>query len=118
MRGYDEWKTREPDRGWINGETEPMEDEEEPMMNKIERYSQWCEIDRLEGVDVKNGELLFVRFPNGHAQGVTAVVKVRNTSVSEQGGQYTMRESIAYAEAEYHGVKILVPLVGLEARRA
>lgn len=87
-------------------------------MNKIERYSDWwCWVDRLDGVDLKDGELLFVRFPDGTAKGVTAVVRDRRVRVSEQGGHYDARESLAYCEIDYHGVSALVPLVGLEARR-
>lgn len=86
-------------------------------MNKIERYSNWCDIDRLDGVDIYDGEPLFVRFPDGACKGVEVVVKQSTYPVSEQGGQWNHRESLAYAQIDYHGVKALVPLVGLEARR-
>lgn len=86
-------------------------------MDKIERYSNWCWIDRLDGVDIQNGEVLFVRFPDGHAQNVTAVVKRRSVPWDDMGHPCSLPESFAYAEIEYHGVKSLLPLVGLEARR-
>lgn len=86
-------------------------------MSKIECYSNWCWIDRLDGVDLKNGELLFVKFPDGSAFGVACVVKSRTVDVQDMGHTYGAHESLAYAEIDYHGVKVLVPLVGLEARR-
>lgn len=86
-------------------------------MNKIECYSNWCWIDRLDGVDLKNGELLFVRFPDGHAQGVECIVETKTVRVSEQGGHYDAPSMRAFAEIIYHGVPVKLPLVGLEARR-
>jgi hypothetical protein len=87
-------------------------------MNRIECYSNWCWIDRLDGTDLKHGELLFVRFPDGHAQGVECVVEVKTVPIPEQGsGHYDAYSSRAFAEIDYHGVAVRIPLTGLEARR-
>lgn len=86
-------------------------------MSKIERYSNWCWIDRLDGVDLKDGEMLFVRFPDGHHEGITCIVKPRKVSVQDMGSKYDAPESLAFFKIEYHGVTTLVPLVGLDARR-
>jgi hypothetical protein len=86
-------------------------------MSRVARYSDWCWIDRLDGVDLKHGELLDVHWPDGHAERITCVVHSRGVDIQDMGSKYTATESFAYAEAEHHGVKALVPLVGVEARR-
>jgi len=91
--------------------------QEQELMNKIEWYSNWCWIDQLDDGDLKHGELLFVRFPDGHAQGLECIIETQNIRVGEQGGHYDAPSQRAFAEIDYHGVKAKVPLVGLEARR-
>jgi hypothetical protein len=87
-------------------------------VNKIIRDNNWCEIDMLDGKVLTDGELLFVRFPDGTARGHQIKVKAEPYQIMEQGnGRYDARRSIAYAPVDYHGVVVLVPLVGLEARR-
>lgn len=86
-------------------------------MSRIERYSNWCWIDRLDGVDLKNGEQLLVRWPDGILQDVRCVVVQRTVDVQDMGNTYGAAESFAYAEIDHHGVKARVPLVGMEAKR-
>jgi hypothetical protein len=86
-------------------------------MSRIERYSNWCWIDRLEGVDLKDGERLLVRWPNSILQYVCCIVEQRTVDIQDMGNTFGALESFAYAEIDHHGVKARVPLVGMEAKR-
>jgi len=86
-------------------------------MNKIECYSNWCWIDRLNGGDLKHGEPLLVRFPDGHEQHVECIVERKTVSVNDHGHTFEALSSRAFAQIDYHGVPCKLPLVGLEARR-
>jgi hypothetical protein len=86
-------------------------------MNKIERHSNWSYFDRLDGVVLKNGERLSVRFPDGFFSEIVVRVVERSIPISDHGHTYDGTESFAFVELDHHGVVALVPLVGLEARR-
>lgn len=86
-------------------------------MNRIECYSNWCWIDRLDGVDLKHGERLLVRFPDGHELPIECVIEQKTVPISDHGSRFDATSSRAFAEIYFHGVPCKLPLVGLEARR-
>ena len=86
-------------------------------MNKIERYSNWCYVDRLDGTDLVDGEILIVKWPDGQLQQVKIVVERKSQSYQDHGIRNEMPVSKAHILAYHRGVQVKVPLVGLEAQR-
>ena len=86
---------------------------------KIETYSNWCHFDRLDGVDLVDGDRLIITFPDGKERLVKAIVQREDYTTYEQGGHHTnIPVRRAYAETSVWGVPVKLPLAGLEARRA
>ena len=85
-------------------------------MNRIERYLNWCSIDRLDGLDLNDGELLIVAWPDGQLQQVQICVARRTFSHGNPCDGEGI-ESHAFAVAYHRGVQVKVPLLGLEAQR-
>lgn len=86
-------------------------------MKPIERYSNWCSIDRLDGVDLRHGEALIIKWPDGQLQQHYIRVDVTTESVMEQGGPTQIKVSHASVLAYHRGVQVCVPITGLEAQR-
>lgn len=86
-------------------------------MNKIERYSNWCYIDRLDGTDLVDGETLIIKWPDGQFQQTKIVVQRESQSYQDHGHTGEIPVSTAYILAYHRGVQVKVPLVGLEAQR-
>ena len=86
-------------------------------MNKIERYSNWCSVDRLDGINLRHGEILIIKWPDGQLQQIPIRVDVTTESVMEQGGPTQIEVRHASVLAYHRGVQVHVPLVGLEAQR-
>jgi hypothetical protein len=79
-------------------------------MKKVEIYSNWCYIDRLDEKPLKNGELLLVRWANGDETTETVVVKNHSYTISDMGSPWEVKVSEAYIENEVRGVKCLIRL--------
>lgn len=86
-------------------------------MNRIERYSEWCSIDRLDGKDLVHGEKLILRWPDGKLQQTEIVVEKNGYEISDHGAPYTAIRSHAFIAITFRGISVNVPLVGLEAQR-
>jgi len=80
-------------------------------MKKIERYSNWCEIDRLDGVDLQDGEQLKVQWEDGTISIETVFVDKFHQRMSEQGGYYDVPYSIAHIYANCRGTKTPIKLI-------
>ena len=88
-------------------------------MNKIERNNNnWYYVDRLDGVDLQDGELLEIVFPDGETTLAIITVEASYNTVKDidHSSRY-LTTSIAFITTDYHGILLKVPLVGLEARR-
>jgi hypothetical protein len=83
-------------------------------MKKVETYSNWCYLDQLDGDTLEDGEGLRVRWPNGKETKEKAVVEKSSYMMSDMGSPYEMHVSKAFVEADVHGAKCLVRLVGQE----
>lgn len=84
---------------------------------KIYCYSNWCELARLNGEDLVDGELLLVDFPNW---GATREMFIKVTVVKSRvdlGREGSITQTEAFYAADYLGVPVMVPLIGLPARR-
>ena len=88
----------------------------ETTVNKITAYKDWCDIDRLDGLDLENGELLHVEFPDRTL--VSVITTVKKWHVGGGPGEARLPYSKASIPVEYHGVAIDLPLAGLKAKRA
>ncbi len=78
-------------------------------MNKIEHYSNWCEIDRLDGKDIEDGEKLRIKWPDGTITKETVRVEADSYSMLEQGGAYTdipTKEAYIEVKDTIHGLKV------------
>lgn len=84
---------------------------------KITRRSNWCEIDELGGEALKDGEMLYVTFPDRVSRIVKVKVKKFSTEISDMGTPCLIPHEIAYWDQKVYGVKVQIPLVGLTARR-
>lgn len=86
-------------------------------MEKIKRYSNWCEVDQLDGVDLKNNEVLKLKFPDGKVRKTKIKVKKTKEFVSDHGHSEQIPVSEAFIEIAQFGAKALVSIVNWEAER-
>lgn len=83
----------------------------------IERSPGCCSIDTLDGVEIRDGETLLVRWPDGQMQTVLACVSSRCDHDRDYSDTHSCRWSHAHVIAYHRGVQVMVPLLGLEAQR-
>lgn len=87
-------------------------------MNIIEREYNWGFWDKLDDKPLKHGEKLRIRWPNGKIENVTIIIERHAIPMQDMDRNYYASQDVrAYVESTYNGVKILVPVVGLEAER-
>lgn len=86
-------------------------------MSKIVKYSNWCHFDRLNDVDLVDGERLRVTWPDGKREAIQVVVETSSYQISDHGHPYDVPVRRAFARVRYRGLDVLVRLVGLEAER-
>ena len=75
-------------------------------MTKIEVYSDWCSYDRLDGIDLQDGEMLEIEWPDGVRE--TCMVKIKTTSYRhiEHGSFFDEPIRESYFELDIHGMKV------------
>lgn len=86
-------------------------------MHPIERKTNWCEIDILNGIEIKNNERLRVKFPNDEILEITVLVVSDFYDISDMGHPYRIPCRKAYLATKWKGQPCRVPLFGLEAER-
>lgn len=86
-------------------------------MSKVTADKNYCDIDKLDGVELKDGERLKVTFPDGKTKKVEVVLHERNEPYNDMGHTYTMPVRKAHFTLDYHGWELDFPLEGLEAKR-
>lgn len=87
-------------------------------MSKVTTYSNWCEIDQLDGKDIVDGETLLVKWPDGTKEVYEARVKKWSVPMMEQGGHtWNTPHSQAFVLVRYRGKLVEIALAGLEATR-
>jgi hypothetical protein len=84
---------------------------------KIEQNRNWCEIDILDGITLIDGEWLYIKFPDNSIFEGSIIVKKTSETVNDMGQPYNMPISRAYIKEWVRGVDVLVPLIGMEAKR-
>lgn len=84
---------------------------------KVNTYSNWCYIDQLDGEDLKHEEVLKITFPDGHSIKQKIIVETSKETTSDMGHPYDLPIKKAFVQIIFHGKKINVSLVGLEAER-
>lgn len=79
-------------------------------MKKVITYSNWCEIDQLDGKDLENGEWLRVKWPDGSI--TRAKVRVEKTiySISDMGSPCDIPVSRAYVRVPHRGASARIRL--------
>lgn len=86
-------------------------------MSKIECYSNWCYIDRLDGINLVDGERLEVTFPSGETLQVTCKIIDQSYDEMEMGRPTRIPVHRAYIQTKWKGQPCNVSLTGLEAKR-
>ncbi len=79
-------------------------------MNKVEIYSNWCYYDQLDGKNLKDGEKLKVRWPDGQETQENVILKKTSQTVSDMGHPYDVPIHQAYVAVTVHGAECLVRL--------
>jgi hypothetical protein len=90
-----------------------------PVRRISNRDENHCYInDQLNGQELKAGERLRVRWPDGTRETVTVTLEGIESTNQEMNGCYeTHTDYHTVYRTTYHGVKVLVPLLGLLAQR-
>lgn len=86
-------------------------------MKQITRYSNWCEYDQLDGVDLVDGEHLLVEWPDGNKERVTIRVMTDSYETSDMGHRCDIPTKTAHVVKDVNGVAVKVPLLGVKAKR-
>lgn len=110
----------QPRGGAKNDQPELLAEVVEPVvhMSKIERAGDWGSYDNvLDGKRLVDGELIIVRWPDGHLDQIAVTVTDERGTVSDHGKEYGTVSHVARYITSYRGIKISVPLYGLEAQR-
>jgi hypothetical protein len=88
-------------------------------MNKIERKGDWGSYEEmLDGVTLKDGEPIIVRWPDGDLQPIIVKIVSPSGTVRDMGNVCPTSQRTSYHVASHHSIEVLVPLVGLEAQRS
>ena len=88
-------------------------------LKEITRNGNWCSVDELEGVPLRDGENLIVIWPeDGRLEQIAVLVKSRTIVLPDHGHDFLSTESHAFYQTQFRGIPVLVPLVGLMAQRA
>jgi hypothetical protein len=82
-------------------------------MSKVTCKDDWGGWDELDGQRLRSGDRLGVTWPDGTTEDVDVKVVNNDVALSRE----TVTYSRAHAIRDYHGVVVLVPIVGLEAVR-
>ncbi len=72
-------------------------------MSPIKTYGNWCEIDQLDDIALVDGELLNLRYPDGHTESTKICVIESCRPYQDHGHEYTMRVKRAFVEFTIHG---------------
>lgn len=84
---------------------------------KVETDGNWCEIDKLNGKQLKDGEKLIIQFADGTEETHSITVLEDSRQVSDMGNPWTIPISRAFIKIKYHGTEKPIRIVGLKARR-
>lgn len=81
-------------------------------MNKVETYSNWCEIDRLDGIDLVDGEFVHVLWPDGTETKGRVIVAKSSYEISDMGHPWTVPASKSYLKVKINGQYTQIALAG------
>ena len=83
----------------------------------MDACKDWCDIDRLHGNALVDGEKLEVMWPDGTTEAVKVHLVDHSYAVNDMGSMYNVPVLKAHADTLYHGARALIPLHGLNVRR-
>lgn len=83
-------------------------------MNKVEVYSNWCYLDALDGVPLRENEKLRVKWPDGEITEEKVILESSSYQMMDHGSPCQIGTSKAFVEAQVKGVKCLIRLYGQE----
>ena len=86
-------------------------------MSVITRNNNWCSIDTLDGVEIKNDEKLSIRWPDGTTTIEEVTVHKETRTEYDHGHPVDFPVSLAFARVEFRGLMVDVPIVNLDAVR-
>lgn len=81
-------------------------------MTEVTTYSNWCEWDQLDGVNLEHDEAIRLRFPDGHEAEISVRLNSFSREESDMGPPCTIPHRIAYVDLKIHGVTASVRLAG------
>jgi len=86
-------------------------------MKKIKTYENWCNIDQLDGEDIKDKEKLEITWPDKSVSIEKLIVEKWEETEYDMGKPCPIPYSKAYIQINYNGLKTKVSAVGLKAKR-
>lgn len=87
-------------------------------MNTIDHIGDWGSSTAvLDGKKLEDGEIVIVKWPDGFLEQIAVTVTKEYGSVSDHGHAYDTISHIAWYITKHRGVRVAVPLDGLEAQR-
>lgn len=86
-------------------------------LGRVVKYSNWGDWEQLNGETLVDGEALRITWPDGTLLDVLIKVIDHRQQISDHGHDSWGSDVRAYVEADYRGVRVLVPILGLEAQR-
>lgn len=79
-------------------------------MKSVTRYSNWGYWDQLDGVTLKEGELISVQWGDGTVTKESVVIREYNTVTSDHGHMCDIPHVEAYVKTSVHGTETLIRL--------
>lgn len=86
------------------------------FFSKVVRVNSWVTEDTLDGIAIKDREILSIRWPNGNETIEVVTVKSETVRDTSHGGG-TLPVDTAYIVMSINGLDVFIPLAGLEAHR-
>lgn len=75
-----------------------------PDFQTIKVYSNWCYIDQLDGKDIKPGERVEVRWPDGTTSMSVLGLDMKTFTYYDHGNTRKGPDHFAYVEERVHGL--------------
>lgn len=75
---------------------------------KIDQNRNWCEIDQLGGMPIRDGEWLEIHWPDGSVTSERVKLRITKRTVSDMGHNCDIPVRQAGVTVNYHGVPVWV----------
>lgn len=79
--------------------------------------SHWAEYDQLEGEDLKDGEQIVIRWPDGYQSLHEVCIKRGTVKIADHGIFVKAPTKIAQIKITIHGYPVMLDIRGMSVRR-